>query len=295
MIETIDHPMALDPSYDPDEYSEGEAYLQYCANLQTMHVIDGNSFFNSFNKVWTKDQDGRTVIPFPYKIRGNLNSMIDYVGEGWSKGSRNDHRTRIQTNSRMSSIAFSTYFAKPGSYLVIDQAKPDDYLDLRELGERYDSGESVEESKVDLSPILKRIDPDSDEAREIIDNDQCANIDSLFKYSIQTYERVYEKDLKAWADGGQVRKKYDPKDSMLCLRGLMLKKKLLDAEFDHGEHGDKVSMTPRQLNAICNGLLRYGRVKALRRGNDVYVLRTPSWTVSPLQLMKQERSSENHE
>ena len=94
---------------------------------------------------------------------------------------------------------------------------------------------------------------------------------------------------------------------MLCLRGLMLKKKLLDAEFDHGEHGDKVSMTPRQLNVICSGLLSNGRlicgslsngrldVKALRRGNDIYVLRTPSWTVSPLQLMKQERSSEGHE
>ena len=84
---------------------------------------------------------------------------------------------------------------------------------------------------------------------------------------------------------------------MLCLRGMMLEKKLLDAEFDHGEHGDKVSMTPRQLNVICSGLLSNGRldVKALRRGNDIYVLRTPSWTVSPLQLMKQERSTENHE
>ena len=77
----------------------------------------------------------------------------------------------------------------------------------------------------------------------------------------------------------------------------MLKKKLLDAEFDHGEHGDKVGMTPRQLNVICSGLLsnRGFDVKALRRGNAVYVLRTPSWTVSPLQLMKQERSSEGHE
>ena len=297
MMETIDHPMALDPSYDPDEYSEGEAYLQYCANLKTMHVINGNGFLNPSDKLWTKDQDGRTVIPFPYKIRGDLNSMINYVDEGWSKGSRNDPRTRIPTNSRMSSIAFSTYFAKPGSYLVIDQAKPDDYLDLRELGARYDSGESVEESRVDLSPILERIDPDSDEAREIINNNQCANIDYLFRDDIQTYEDVYEKHLKEWVDGGQVYKGYDPKDSMLCLRGLMLKKKLLDAEFDHGEHGDKVSMTPRQLNVICSGLLSNGRldVKALRRGNDIYVLRTPSWTVSPLQLMKQERSTENHE
>lgn len=298
MIDMIDHPMALDPSYNPNEYSEGEAYRQYCGNLKTMYVIDGNGFHNPHNKVWTEDQDGKTVIPFPYKIRGDLDRMLHYVNDGWSEGSRNNPRTRIPTDSRMrSSTVFSTYFAKPGSYLVIDQSKPDDYLDLGELGARYDSGESVEESRIDLSPILKRVDSDSDEAKEAIADGSCANIDYLFRDNIQVYEDVYEKDLRNWVDGAQLYRDYDPKDNMLCLRGLILKKKLLDTEFDHGEHGDKVSMTPRQLNAICSGLLSNGRfdVKALRRGNDVYVLRTSSWTVSPLQLMKQERANEGHE
>lgn len=166
----------LDPSYDPEEYDEADANRLYQddmsvmrqANNNTRKVLqrNGSSGFSGYTlstsdiPLYAEDSQGRgPVIVMPEEAKKDLGSAFGYVNQGLlavEAGNPDDEYDE----------EFSTYFAKPDSY--VRASFNDDY------------------ATADLGGIIRKVDPDSEEADRILKSDNYIEVADAFSEFEQT-------------------------------------------------------------------------------------------------------------
>lgn len=152
----------LDPSYDPEEYDAEDAKRLYDADLSIMKRADANvrayrwlvgdrkdvvvnydnmGVEDSYVPLYAQDSQGHgMVVPVPKQVKEDFKTAIGYVNQS-VKTIDKDPNGKYELDKE-----FSTYFAKPESYVMVSDVT----------------------GKVDLSGLTRKVDPDSEEADKIL-------------------------------------------------------------------------------------------------------------------------------
>lgn len=142
----------LDPSYDPEEYSAEDARRLYEDDVKILRQAGDRPY----GSMWTQDSQGKgPVIPIPNKAKQSLAKAISYVNQGLGV-------VEVEDPSHECSEEFSTYFAKPDSYVMTKFDNGDDY------------------ASADMSGLIRKVDPDSEEAEKILKSGNYLDVADTF-------------------------------------------------------------------------------------------------------------------
>ena len=170
----------LDPSYDPEEYDAADANRLYNDDMSLMRQANNNArklleqqhkhgknadfsnFSNSGIPLYAEDSQGKgQVIVMPDEAKKSLGGVISYVNQGLSAVESGNISDEYDEE-------FSTYFAKPDSYVMATQASYDDY------------------ASADMSGLIRKVDPDSEEADRILRSGDYLDVADAFSEFEQT-------------------------------------------------------------------------------------------------------------
>lgn len=164
----------LDPTYDPEEYDAEDAKRLYDADLTIMKRADANvrayrwlvgdpkdvvvnydnmGVEDSYAPLYAQDSQGHgMVVPVPKQVKEDFKTAIGYVNQ-IVKTIDKDPNGEYELDKE-----FSTYFAKPESYVMVSDVT----------------------DKVDLSGLTRKVDPDSEEADKILRSGDCIDVADAF-------------------------------------------------------------------------------------------------------------------
>ena len=144
----------LDATYDPGVYDREDAERLYNADVEIMKHAEAHA--GNFDLTYAQDSKGRgMVVPVPERSKQSLSNFVNHVDlalhdiEMDSKHGDGAHEYGNE---------FCTYFANPDSYVMLDDHS----------------------GKVDLSGMIRRVDPDSEEALRVFDTENYIDMGEAF-------------------------------------------------------------------------------------------------------------------
>ena len=245
--------LGLDPSYDPEEYDAADANRLYDADLSIMRQANdnarkvlqrnGSSGFSGYTSdiphgkhksvaelvrytlssdipLYAEDSQGRgPVIVMPEEAKKDLGSAFGYVNQGLlavEAGNPDDEYDE----------EFSTYFAKPDSY--VRASFNDDY------------------ATADFGGIIRKVDPDSEEADRILKSDNYIEVADAFA----EFEQTMKDEGTTFGENEE------------------------DFLYDDSERNGRFMANRIQTSALAWALHKYPNSSgALMRRDEIYVLR----------------------